>query len=62
MLKRKNYLEVMIFTHTMEQKESNGIYMIFISKLEEIGIGEIVINSIDNDGVMQGYDLSLIEI
>ena len=23
------------------------------------GIGEIVINSIDNDGVMNGYDLNL---
>ena len=32
-----------------------------IEKLEEIGIGEIVINSIDNDGVMQGYDLTLVE-
>ena len=31
------------------------------TKLEEIGIGEIVINSIDNDGVMQGYNLPLIE-
>ena len=36
--------------------------MILVSKLEEIGIGEIVINSIDNDGVMQGYDIPLIEI
>jgi len=33
----------------------------FISELESIGIGELVINSIDNDGVMKGYDLSLIE-
>ncbi|MAW84555.1 MAG: imidazole glycerol phosphate synthase subunit HisF [Crocinitomicaceae bacterium] len=32
-----------------------------IEKLEEIGIGEIVINSIDNDGMMQGYDNNLIE-
>lgn len=31
----------------------------FILKIEEIGIGELVINSIDNDGVMQGYDLKL---
>ena len=33
----------------------------FIEKLEKIGIGEIVINSIDNDGVMQGYDVTLVE-
>ena len=32
----------------------------FIDQLNEIGVGEIVINSIDNDGVMKGYDLPLI--
>ena len=31
-----------------------------IKKLEEIGVGEIVINSIDNDGMMNGYDINLI--
>ncbi len=34
----------------------------FIKKLNEIGIGEIVINSIDNDGMMLGYDLDLIDL
>lgn len=29
----------------------------FVSELEEIGVGEIVINSIDRDGKMDGYDL-----
>lgn len=29
--------------------------------LENLGVGEIVINSIDRDGEMQGYDLDLIE-
>ena len=33
----------------------------FVEKLEEIGIGEIVVNSIDNDGTMQGYDITLVE-
>ena len=49
-----------IYTHN-GTKKSNWKLNDFILKLEEIGIGEIVINSIDNDGVMQGYDLSLIE-
>lgn len=31
----------------------------FIGELNQIGVGEIVINSIDNDGVMKGYDLIL---
>ena len=30
-------------------------------KLEEIGVGEIVINSIDNEGTMKGYDLKLFQ-
>jgi cyclase len=34
----------------------------FINQLNEIGVGEIVINSIDNDGCMKGYDLTLISM
>lgn len=32
----------------------------FSSELEKLGVGEIVLNSIDNDGVMKGYDLALV--
>jgi cyclase len=31
----------------------------FIEELNQIGVGEIIINSIDNDGSMKGYDLVL---
>lgn len=31
------------------------------SRLSETGVGEIVINSIDRDGTMSGYDLDLVE-
>ena len=34
----------------------------FINQLNEIGVGEIVINSIENDGCMKGYDLTLISM
>ncbi len=30
-------------------------------QMERLGTGEIVINSIDNDGIMRGYDLALAE-
>jgi cyclase len=30
-------------------------------ELEQAGIGEIVLNSIDNDGCMKGYDLKMVE-
>jgi cyclase len=33
-----------------------------VEKLEVLGAGEIVINSIDQDGQMQGYDLGLVEL
>ena len=49
-----------IYTHNGTKKTKWNLFD-FIAKLEEIGIGEIVINSIDNDGVMQGYDIPLLE-
>ncbi len=33
----------------------------FIRKLKDIGVGEIVINSIDRDGTMSGYDLNFLD-
>ena len=32
----------------------------FAEKVQKLGAGELVINSIDNDGMMKGYDLELI--
>jgi cyclase len=33
----------------------------FAVEMEKLGAGEIVLNSIDNDGMMKGYDLTLIQ-
>lgn len=33
----------------------------FARRLQELGVGEIVINSIDNDGVMKGYDFTIVD-
>jgi len=33
----------------------------FAERMEQSGAGEIVINSIDNDGLMKGYDLDLVD-
>ena len=27
--------------------------------MQELGVGEIIVNSIDNDGLMKGYDLNI---
>jgi len=43
-------------------KKSTGIDPVsYAKKMQELGAGEIVVNSIDNDGVMKGFDLKLIE-
>lgn len=34
----------------------------FIDQINEIGVGELVINSIDDDGIMQGYNNDLISL
>jgi imidazole glycerol-phosphate synthase subunit HisF len=33
----------------------------FAKRLQQIGVGEIVVNSVDRDGMMQGYDLALVD-
>jgi cyclase len=43
-------------------KKSTGLNAVdWAKKAEDLGAGEIVINSIDNDGIMTGYDLNLID-
>ena len=34
----------------------------FCKEVEQLGAGEIIINSINNDGVMKGYDFELVDI
>lgn len=34
----------------------------FAQKVEQLGAGEVMVNSIDHDGVMKGYDLDLISL
>lgn len=49
-----------IWTHNAK-KNTNKDPILFAKQLEQLGIGEITINSIDQDGVMKGYDLNLIK-
>lgn len=50
-----------IYTHN--GKINTGLNPIDFSKtMEDQGIGEISINSIDNDGMMKGYDIELIKM
>ncbi len=47
-----------IFTHNAKTK-TGKCPIEFAQTLEKLGVGEIVLNSIDNDGEMKGYDLTL---
>ena len=48
-----------IYTHN--GKKSTGIDPVsFAIKAQEFGAGEIIINSIDQDGMMKGFDMNLI--
>lgn len=33
----------------------------FLKKMDDLGVGEIVLNSIDRDGTMEGYDMELVD-
>ncbi len=59
-VKKKMFGGYDIYTHNGTKKTKLDLENL-INKLQSLGVGEIVINSIDNDGVMNGYDLSLIE-
>ena len=49
-----------IFTHNGKNKVNIDIISL-IKELENLGMGEIVLNSIDKDGTMQGFDYDLID-
>ncbi|MDP9960208.1 AglZ/HisF2 family acetamidino modification protein [Chryseobacterium lathyri] len=59
-VKKKLFGGYEVYTHN--GKKGTGINPFkFIEEAQRLGAGEIVINSIDQDGVMKGYDMLLIE-
>jgi imidazole glycerol-phosphate synthase subunit HisF len=48
-----------VYNHLTKKKE--GQVIPFAKKCEELGCGEIIIQSVDNDGLMNGYDYKLIK-
>jgi cyclase len=49
-----------LFTHNSSRKTGLNPAE-FARKMESLGAGEIVVNAIDQDGVMKGYDLNLVK-
>ncbi len=52
--------EYITYYEGLNKRDSKTLHQ-SLSLLQELGIGEILINSIDRDGVMNGFDLGLIE-
>ena len=59
-VKKQNSGTYELMTHNGTRKTGKNL-LEFAAELEKRGIGEIVVNSIDNDGEMKGYDLALID-
>ena len=59
-VKKKLFGGYEVFTHN--GKKGTGINLFkFVELAQSLGAGEIIINSIDQDGVMKGYDMALID-
>lgn len=58
-VKKKFFGGYDIYSHNGTIKRNFSL-VDFVSKIQSLGAGEIILNSIDNDGLMQGYDLNLI--
>ncbi|NEU10274.1 glycosyl amidation-associated protein WbuZ [Flavihumibacter sp. R14] len=58
--KKKMFGGYEVYTHNGKKATGRNPFE-FAKQLEELGAGEIVINSIDNDGMMKGYDMILAE-
>ena len=57
---RKNDTQYSVFTHSGKQIIDRDLKSIIL-QAQDYGAGELLINSIDNDGRKNGYDIKLIE-
>jgi len=58
-VKKKLFGGYEVYTHNAKNKIKSDLIGL-VEKVQELGAGEVIINSIDNDGMMKGYDLDLI--
>ncbi|NQU32668.1 MAG: imidazole glycerol phosphate synthase subunit HisF [Bacteroidetes bacterium] len=59
-VKKDLWGEYNIYTHSGSKKVKGNLIEI-VNKFQNLGAGEILINSIDKEGTMTGYDIALIE-
>jgi len=59
-VKKKLFGGYDIYIHNGKKKVKKDLNT-FVKEIQEFGAGEIIFNSIDNDGLMMGYDLDLLK-
>lgn len=59
---KKNVFGKYIIMSNSGTKKQDVDLLAYLKKLESVEVGEIVINSIDRDGTMQGMDLDLLKL
>jgi len=59
-IKKDNWNNYKIYTHSGKIKQKSNLIK-YLGLVEAAGAGEILINSIDQDGTMKGYDIELIK-
>lgn len=59
-VKKDLWGEYRIYTHSGSNKIKGNLIDV-VKKFQHLGAGEIILNSIDKDGTMTGYDIELIE-
>lgn len=60
-VKKNIFNQYKIYNNKTDKIEKNLNLINYIIDLEKLGVGEILINSIDHDGTMKGMNLELIE-
>ncbi len=58
---KKENDQYVIYSNCSGKRIENTDLIDHVKNMEALGAGEIVVNSIDNDGVMEGYDLDLLK-
>jgi cyclase len=59
---KKKFISGKYEVYTHNGKKNTGIDAVeFAQKCEKLGAGEIIINSIEHDGTMKGYDITIID-
>ncbi len=59
---KKNWLTKKQSVYTLNGQNNTKINPLeYAKKMEDVGVGELIVNSIDQDGTMEGYDYNLIK-